>query len=316
MRSIVLGLDTSNYTTSAALMYSDGELLANLKLPLSVKEGERGLRQSDAVFAHIKNIPIIMGKVQESLNGQKLSAVGVSVKPRNIEDSYMPCFLSGYASAKSISSTQGIPLFCFSHQCGHIMSAIYSSRNFGLLNREFAALHISGGTTEILRVNFKDGSFISELVGGTADLNAGQVIDRVGVRLGLPFPAGPHIEALAQKNTQALKIRHPKVNGMKINFSGLENLAVKCYESTNDKPYVAAYVLKYIEEALIMLCEAYIEKHGEMPILFAGGVMSNKIIRSALEKKFDAHFADPVFSADNAVGIAELTRRVYFSEKK
>ncbi len=316
MKEIILGIDTSNYTTSAALLYSDGELIANLKEPLPVKLGECGLRQSDAVFAHIKNLPIIMGRVREILRGESPVAIGVSQKPRNTEKSYMPCFLSGVSAAESIAATLSVPLYKFSHQCGHLMAALYSSGSVELLDREFAALHISGGTTEILRVKFDKFRFSAELVGGTADLNAGQVIDRIGNHLGLPFPAGHHIEALALQNKKLLKIKHPKLYDMKINLSGLENLAIKCYKDTNDKAYVSAYVLKYIEEAILLLCEGFIKQNGPMPILFSGGVMSNKIIRASLENKFEAYFAEPEFSKDNAVGIAELARRAYISEKK
>ena len=125
-KRIVLGIDTSNYTTSVALMYEDGELIANIKRPLPVKAGERGLRQSDAVFAHIKNLPSAMGEASEHLRGRKPCAVGVSERPRNIDGSYMPCFLSGVAAAESISAASGIPVYRFSHQCGHVMAALYS----------------------------------------------------------------------------------------------------------------------------------------------------------------------------------------------
>jgi len=311
---IVIGIDTSNYTTSVALMYSDGELIANLKRPLPVKAGEHGLRQSDAVFAHIKNIPSIMHDVRDYLSAGQVSAVGVSTRPRNVDGSYMPCFLSGVSVAESIAASVAAPLYRFSHQCGHIMAAIYSSGASHLLEKSFAAFHVSGGTTEMLKVNFSGKEFSAELVGGTADLNAGQVIDRVGTFLGLPFPSGKYLEESALANTEKIPSRKPKISDMRINLSGLENMAKKLYEDEGNIPLVAAFVLDYIEKAISLLAEAYLEKYGDTEFLFAGGVMSNAIIREKLKSKFKAHFAEPAFSADNAVGIAELARRAYIRE--
>lgn len=307
-RNIVMGIDTSNYTTSLALMYDHGELIASLKRPLPVKTGEHGLRQSDAVFAHIKNIPDIMTEAKQYLSASAPVAVGVSTRPRNIDGSYMPCFLTGVATAEAISASLNVPLYKFSHQCGHIMAAIYSSGATHLLGKEFAAFHVSGGTTEMLRVKFSGTEFSAELVGGTADLNAGQVIDRVGTYLGLPFPSGKYLEELAKTNTKKIPSKKPKLSDMKINLSGLENMAVKLYEETGDKALTSAFVLDYVEKGLSSLAEAYIQKFGDTEFLFAGGVMSNSIIREKLKLKFNAHFAEPCFSADNAVGIAELAR--------
>jgi len=229
-KDIVIGIDTSNYTTSVALMNTDGELVANIKRPLPVKAGECGLRQSDAVFAHVKNIPSAMQEAREYLKGSVPVAVGVSTRPRNIDGSYMPCFLSGVSVAEGISATLGIPLFRYSHQCGHVMAAIYSSGRFDLLeNENFCAFHVSGGTTEVLRVTPRETAFLSELVGGTKDLNAGQVIDRVGVFMGLPFPCGAHIEKLALQNNNKIPNRKISVSDISVNLSGLENIAKGLY---------------------------------------------------------------------------------------
>ena len=184
---IVLAIDTSNYTTSVAILSLDGELIANLKRPLKVKAGERGLRQSDAVFAHTVNLPDIMREAREYIGEKKIVAVGVSEKPRNREGSYMPCFLSGVAAAESTACALGVPLYRFSHQCGHIMAAVYSSENYDALCGDFMAYHISGGTTELVAVTPNDRAFIAETVGGTADVNAGQISWRL---YGFAFPVG------------------------------------------------------------------------------------------------------------------------------
>lgn len=307
-RKIILGIDTSNYTTSVALMYDDGELIANIKRPLKVNDGERGLRQSDAVFAHIKNMPSAMEEAREYLEGRSPSAIGVSARPRNVDGSYMPCFLSGVAVAEGIAASLGAPLYKFSHQCGHVMAALYSSGSEELMKDRFAAFHISGGTTELLIVKGSETGFDAELVGGTKDLNAGQIIDRIGVFLGMPFPAGPHLERAALEYSGKIPSKKVSVEGTYANLSGLENMAHKLYEDTGDTAKVAAFVFEYLGNAIVKMCEGLIEKYGNMPFVFAGGVMCNSIIKAKLKSHFDAHFADPMMSADNAVGIAELTR--------
>lgn len=314
-RKIVIGIDTSNYTTSVALMYEDGELIANIKRPLSVKAGERGLRQSDAVFAHIKNLPSAMAEARELLLGRTPVAVGVSEKPRNAEGSYMPCFLSGVASAESIGAALGIPVYKYSHQCGHIMSAIYSSGRFDYLDgRDFCAFHVSGGTTEVLKVKYSDGAFLANLVGGSADLNAGQAIDRVGVYMGLPFPAGVHMERTALENTKKIPKKKPKIDDLKLNLSGLENLATRMFDDTKDAPLVSAFVLEYIGNSIKLLADGFREKYGDMPFVFSGGVMSNSQIKQNILSDFEASFAEPSMSADNAVGIAYLTLKEHFKK--
>ena len=310
-RKIVLGIDTSNYTTSAALVSTDGELIANIKRPLPVKSGECGLRQSDAVFAHVKNLPFVMAEVREAVGDDTPVCVGVSTRPRNLEGSYMPCFLSGVSAAESIAATFNLPIYHFSHQCGHVMAAIYSSHSSDLLDREFMAFHVSGGTTELLRVNWTGDGFSTEKVGGTADLNAGQVIDRLGVHLGMPFPAGPHLEDSAKLCTARVPKRKVSVNGTYANLSGLENMAKELYAQTEDKALVAAFVLDYVGNTLLKICENYKEINGDSPFVFAGGVMCNGIIKSKLSTLGDVRFAEPLASADNAVGIAALALRKY-----
>lgn len=315
MMGAYLGIDTSNYTTSIALVDENGKLIANLKKLLPVKEGERGLRQSDAVFNHVKNIPELIARAKEYFGEYKILGVGVSCRPRNQEGSYMPCFLVGEALAEGISASLGAPLYKLSHQCGHIMAAVFSSGCENILKEKFAALHISGGTTELVRVEYINGAFSAELVGETADLNAGQVIDRIGVMLGLSFPAGRELEKLAVMNEKKIPKRKIVCRDMKINFSGLENMAAELYRATSDKSLVAAFVFECIGNAISDMCDQYVEKYSSDEFVFAGGVMSNKIIRAKLESRFRAHFAEPEFSADNAVGIADIARRTNLKEK-
>lgn len=315
IKEVVMGIDTSNYTTSVAIMSLDGELLANIKEPLPVKKGERGLRQSDAVFAHVKNLPKVMQKAGEYLANTRLVAVGASERPRNVEGSYMPCFLCGISARDSIIAATSVKGYSFSHQCGHIMAALYGSENSDMLSEQFVAFHISGGTTEMLKVKGNGISFNAELIGGTADLNAGQVIDRVGVYMGLSFPAGCKMEELALSNNKKIPKHKPKCIGYEFNLSGLENLAKQLYDRECDPSLTAAFTFDYIASAITSVCEAYEAQNGKTKFVFAGGVMSNSIIKNRLAERFDAIFAEPSLSSDNAVGIAALTKQVYITEK-
>ena len=306
-----IGIDTSNYTTSLALADEAGRVVANLKLPLPVKEGGRGLRQSEAVFAHVKNLPQLMPRLEEALRGYEPVAIGVSTRPRDAEDSYMPCFLTGEVAAASLAAGLHLPVHHFSHQSGHLSAALYSSgATEALAGRSFGAFHVSGGTTEMLLVHPKDNDFAVELVGGSADLHAGQAVDRIGVALGLHFPCGPALEKLAETNTQ--KIPKPRISVREgtCNLSGLENLALDLYQKTEDKALTAAYVLRFLTDTLARMSEWLREQNGALPILFAGGVMSNRIIARGLRERLgrDVYFAEPAFSADNAAGVALLCR--------
>ena len=311
-----VGIDTSNYTTSVAVCDIDGNIIANFKELLRVKSGERGLRQSDAVFAHTKNLPELMQKLSSLLTDYEVLAVGVSSTPRMAEGSYMPCFLSGVAAAYSFAAANQIPIYKTAHQNGHVMAALYSSGKMeNLLKNRFLAFHVSGGTTEALLVTPNDevNAFDIELVGETEDINAGQAIDRVGVMLGLDFPAGRELENLAKSYQGPLDKKKISVKDCKCNLSGIENIAKKLYENGESKEKIAAFTFDFIQRTLCEMATQALQKYGEMPILFAGGVMSNKLMRIAICERFEAYFAEPEFSADNAAGVALLCRRAYFS---
>lgn len=308
---LYLGIDTSNYTTSAAVVDGEGNILCNAKRPLPVREGECGLRQSDAVFAHVKNLPGLTEEIGKLLSGRRPVAVGVSCRPRAQEGSYMPCFLAGEAAASTAAAALGVPLYRFSHQCGHLAAAIASSGREDFYTRRFGAFHVSGGTTEVLTASYAEGTggFLATVLGGSADLHAGQVIDRIGVMLGLAFPCGKALEALAA--TCTAKVPRPRicVRGCTANLSGLQNQAEKLFRESGDAALTAAYVLDFIAETLAALTEALRATEGPIPVLYAGGVMSDLRIRERLSAFSDVAFAEPALSTDNAVGIAELCRK-------
>ncbi len=306
---VALGIDTSNYTTSAALV-CDGEVVENRKLPLPVKEGERGLRQSDAVFAHTKNLPEIMKLIGEDLGGRAPDAIGFSASPRNSEGSYMPCFLSGKAAAFSAAAASGAPVFSFSHQEGHVAAALYSAGMTWLLDGEgpFAAFHVSGGTTDILLVTPSGGVMKIERVGGTTDLNAGQLIDRVGVMMGERFPCGPRLEALAETVPETRGIR-VSASGLDCSLSGAENQAAWMWKRSGDRAAVAAFTLDLVAKTIDRLTGELRTRYGGIPVIYAGGVMSCRRMRGLLGRREGVYFSEPAFSADNAAGCAYLTYR-------
>ena len=317
-----VGFDTSNYTTSAAActVGDDGQLtvIANCKAPLPVAEGARGLRQSDAVFAHTRNLPAVIRELRSILEAGNytVSAVGVSATPRDAADSYMPCFLTGIAAAEAFAAGCGAKVHRFSHQSGHIMAALHSSGALAegtLLANDFLAFHVSGGTTEAVVAHPREGGFDVEIVGYGADLHAGQVIDRVGVMLGLDFPCGKALEELAVQNTDPLPQIKTSVRDGICHLSGLENQAADLWRRTGNKPLVATYTLTTIGKTLRKMTDqlqAQRTERGEkpLPVVYAGGVMSNKFIRPILTKGagWRVYFSEPAFSADNAAGTAIL----------
>lgn len=302
---ITLGIDTSNYTTSLALFNSETGKIRQKRMLLPVKPGEKGLRQSDAVFHHTSRIGSLARELFEGFSGS-IDAIGVSEKPRDVEGSYMPCFLVGLNTAITLSSVLKKPLFGFSHQSGHIMAALWSAGATELKNERFIAFHVSGGTTEMLLVSpDKDRIFKTEIIGETSDINCGQAIDRAGVMMGIGFPCGRGLEELALKSDKAFNPKVCVING-NCSLSGLENQCAKMLSDGVTKEDTARYCLDFAGKTLEKMTEYAVEKYGDLPLVYAGGVMSDSIIRSRIALKFSARFALPEFSCDNAAGTAVL----------
>ncbi len=301
--SLFLGIDTSNYTTSVALA---GDEQINLRKIIDIKEGMRGIRQSDGVFVHLKELPELFEKME--LDKKTVDAIGVSVSPRRCEGSYMPVFVAGESFARVIAKSLGVPLFRYSHQEGHIMAGILSGGFYELLKKPFLAVHLSGGTTEILRCKYKDNHFEAEIVGGTLDISAGQLIDRLGVKLGMKFPCGKELDAISQRCEETpIKLKTSVKDGY-INFSGMETRLLEMTE-THTPEILAKSALHFIGESLVKAINAC----GGEDVLFVGGVSSNTFLRKYFIEKISAkvHFASPELSCDNAVGIAELAKCEY-----
>lgn len=299
----ILGIDTSNYTTSAALFDTSDGTVRQVKKLLPVKKGELGLRQSDAVFHHTKQLPEIVRSLFEDC-GEIPAAVGVSVRPRNVNGSYMPCFLCGEGLADSIGAVNNIPVFKTSHQVGHILAALYSADRLDLAGERFIAFHVSGGTTDCLLVQPDSENVLNITeIGTSLDLKAGQAVDRVGLMLGLDFPCGKALEELARKSGRKFKIK-PVLKGGSCCLSGVENKCRKMLDDGESPEDTAMFCLQYVYSAVREMTRHALETHGKMPVVFAGGVMSDRIIRDRLESEFESCFAEPEFSCDNAAGTA------------
>lgn len=303
-----LGIDTSNYTTSCAWLQADTMTITQQKQLLPVPKGRAGLRQSDAVFHHTRQLPVLMEQLFAQCGSQIPQAVGVSTAPRSAEGSYMPCFLTGQAVARSIASMTGCKLYETSHQMGHILAALYSADCLAWVNplqKAFLAFHVSGGTTDCVLCT-PDAEQILRIapVSASLDLKAGQAIDRVGLMLGLSFPAGPALEQLAAESNSCQKAIVRLKDGC-CSLSGLENQCSTMLKKGVPACDIAKYCLNSIAAVLFAMTKSALEQYPDTAVLYAGGVMSNKLIREQLQRlPAKVAFAEPAFSCDNAAGIA------------
>ena len=304
---LTLGIDTSNYATSLAVFDTDaGEVVCDCKKFLPVKEGQLGLRQSDALFHHTAALPEMLAELSGKADLTKVAAVGVSAKPRPVEGSYMPCFLAGVSAATAFSLSRALPLIELTHQQGHIAAALYAAGDFTLFERESLVFHVSGGTTDLLLCH---GAERITPLGTSSDLYAGQAVDRLGVKLGYPFPAGVYVSEQAALCTE--KVR-PKVSvhGLTCSLSGLENQCARLLAEGRDAAYVCKYCLLCVADTVVKMTKAAQKEYPGLPVVCAGGVMSSDIIRAWVQQRLPgAHFVPGRFASDNAIGISILAAR-------
>lgn len=309
----VLGIDTSNYTTSAALVDEDENIIFDRRRLLEVKKGERGLRQQEALFQHVKNLPDLIREIMNEDIRERIIAVAVSTRPRPVEGSYMPCFLAGEGTASSIASALGVPLYRFSHQEGHVAAVAPP------VLKDFLCYHLSGGTGELLKVHIRDDADSGicmdiEIIGATKDISPGQLIDRTGVAMGYGFPAGSAMDEIAcsgdcLSNDLLTGIR---LDGLDFSLSGMENQILKrldeySYDSDIEKRLVCE-MFKRLSVMLVKLTEKARKETGIRDVVFAGGVSMSRYVREYLNRYLkNIYFGDN--SADNAVGIALLGAR-------
>jgi len=301
----VIGIDTSNYTTSIA--WFDGAEGENCSKLLPVKQGELGLRQSDAVFAHIKSLPELSGRLFSHFPKDSVTAVGVSTRPRAVEGSYMPCFMVGYSHAKLLSDALQVPLVEVSHQQGHVAASLWSAGHMELMDQPHLAWHLSGGTTELLLVEPDGKNVTCTKIGGTTDISAGQLIDRTGQLLQLPFPSGKHLDVLS-KDSIMTDVFRVKCSNMEFSLSGVQNKVQQFHEANGIPAETAGYALRCVAKAVYLATEQALRAYSGLRVVFSGGVASNSMLREVIAP-LNPIFSQPQYSTDNAMGVAVLAHR-------
>lgn len=307
---MIIGFDTSCYTTSLAICHH-GKIVYQRRLLLNVKPGTCGLRQSEAVFQHIRNLPRLFDELPTDVT---ITGVSVSDRPRPVEGSYLPVFTVGASFGESVARLFNVPLIKTSHQEGHLRAALLEPADWLNPGTRFLAWHISGGTTELLKAVSLNTGFQIEKIGGTSDLQVGQFIDRVGVLLGTSFPAGPHLEKMALQFEGKTSTCPPlpvvtRDSDLTISFSGPDSAAERLIHGGTDGPGIALRVFECIGKSLFRVTLAAV-KQTEIPrVLFVGGVASNRIIRDYIgcqgeREGIQTAFGSPELSSDNAVGVA------------
>lgn len=308
-RKLSLGIDTSNYKTSVAVVDADGNILFNHQQLLKVKEGERGLRQSEALFQHVQNLPPVLEAAlsQDSIR-ENIGIVSVSTRPRPVEGSYMPVFTAGQGYARSIAAALDVPLHLVSHQEGHIQAIRFYSEL--KVANPLICFHFSGGTTEAVLVNGKN----MEIVGGSKDLAYGQVLDRIGVALGMAFPAGAQMDEIAmnapkRKKKQPAIFTRIKVNDGYVNLSGLETQGQRLLLD-NPKELLISDLFDTMSRSVCEMTMQLSEKYEIDNFIYAGGVSCSQTMRrylaEHLDKRLHIAFGRSELSSDNAVGAALL----------
>lgn len=323
--SYFLGIDTSNYTTSVAVFCEETKTVIQNRKLLPVKEGELGIRQSDAVFHHTAAISGIFDGLfskneVKDFSSENLSAVSASVFPRRAEGSYMPCFLVGKNSCDIISTVNKKPKNYFSHQEGHVAACFFekvlskngtenfvlSEERLKLLNGNIIAFHFSGGTSDCLLCKNSDKEKLKiEPICQSLDLKAGQAVDRVGALLGISFPAGKELEALALKSEMTYNPKPFFKDGCP-SLSGVQNKCEKMLLDGEKREDIAKFALDFIAVCAEKMLLFAREKHGNLPVILSGGVMSNGIIKNRLKKCSNVISCETALSSDNACGVALL----------
>lgn len=314
-----LGIDTSCYTSSVAIVDINEHIIYDGRILLEVAANEKGLRQSDAVFQHMNNLPKLCSEAMKIVETSKLNGIGVSTRPRNIEGSYMPVFTAGNNFAKVIAACMKAPILECSHQQGHIIAGAWSIHK--AFTDKHLVYHISGGTTELLKVSNINQTI--EIVGGTQDLNAGQYIDRVGIALGMKFPCGNEMDKLCNDDVCPSFELPISVKETILSFSGPEShvqrlIAKETGLDEKFKAQISKSVFLNIAEALERTIINACVLSNIKDVLIVGGVASNSVISNKLHESTKAKalvinisISKPQYSSDNAVGAAIYAKRTY-----
>ncbi|MDW5300322.1 MAG: hypothetical protein SA378_09315 [Sedimentibacter sp.] len=309
MIEYILGIDTSAYTTSIALIDAkENKIIDDKRKVLLVPLGQRGLRQQDAVFQHLKNFQELYSEINVDM--KLISTVAVSSRPRNVDGSYMPVFTVGQNYGKIIAETLNCSYIEYSHQENHIAASLIEL--YKEINDDILAIHISGGTTEFLGAKKAQKGYSTEIVGGSKDITFGQLIDRIGTLMEFPFPCGLYMEKSIQNISEVDKIKIPPIKGTTfINLSGMENYYNNLYlQNKYSKETIIYSLFNYIASCILHIIKQIQSIYCFKTIIITGGVASNNTIRNLvleeLNDKLRVIFPSKVNSSDNAVGLAYL----------
>lgn len=318
----ILGIESSCDDTAAAVLHN-GKILSNVIATQEVHKKYGGVVPELASRAHQQNIvPVIHEALSRAgIKKEDLSAIAFTRGP-----GLMGSLLVGTSFAKSLSLGLNIPLLDVNHMQAHILAHFIEEEEFQKPEFPFLALTISGGHTQIVRV---DDHFKMEVIGETLDDAVGEAFDKSAKILGLPYPGGPLVDKYAQTgNPKAFPFPKPKVDGLNFSFSGLKtSILYFVQKQLKENP-------KFIEENIEDICASIqhtiigilmdklkkaVKQTGIRQIAIGGGVSANSGIRRTL-KEAEARYQWKTFipkfeyTTDNAAMIAIAGHYKYLSE--
>ena len=307
----ILAIESSCDDTAAAVL-KNNKVLSNVVARQSIHEEFGGVVPELASRAHQQNIvPVIdVALKKANVTKQQLSAIAFTQGP-----GLMGSLLVGASFAKSMAMMLNIPLIAVNHMHAHILAHFIDEEEFEKPEFPFLALTISGGHTQIVKVN---DFFDMEIIGETTDDAVGEAFDKTAKILGLPYPGGPLIDQLAKDgNPKRFLFTKPKVKGLNFSFSGLKtqilyfiqkNVAENPNFIEENKNDICASVQQIIIDILMEKLKMAVEETGIKQIVIGGGVSANSGIRETLknaEKKYGWKTFVPKFeyTTDNAAMI-------------
>ncbi|THD66749.1 tRNA (adenosine(37)-N6)-threonylcarbamoyltransferase complex transferase subunit TsaD [Robertkochia marina] len=307
----ILAIESSCDDTSAAVLHND-RVLSNVVANQDIHEAYGGVVPELASRAHQQNIvPVVhQALAQANIDKNSLSAIAFTRGP-----GLMGSLLVGSSFAKSLSLGLGIPLIEVNHMKAHILAHFIDEPGMKKPEFPFLAVTISGGHTQIVRV---DDHFTMEVIGETLDDAVGEAFDKSAKILGLPYPGGPLIDKNAAKgNPKAFDFPIPKVGGLNFSFSGFKTSILYFIqkEVANDPDFIEKHmndICASVQDTIIRILMKKIKKAvketGINRVAIGGGVSANSGIRKAMkdaEKQLGWNTFIPKFeyTTDNAAMI-------------
>ncbi len=307
----ILAIESSCDDTSAAVL-KDGKVLSNIVATQKIHEQYGGVVPELASRAHQQNIvPVVhQALAKANIDKKQLSAIAFTRGP-----GLMGSLLVGTSFAKSLSLGLQIPLIEVNHMQAHILAHFIKEEQTAPPEFPFLAMTISGGHTQIVRVN---DHFDMEILGETLDDAVGEAFDKSAKLMGLPYPGGPLIDKYAQTgNPKAFDFPRPKVAGLNFSFSGLKTSILYFLQKqvqqnpdfiAQNRDDICASIQDTIIAILMGKLEKAVEQTGIKTIAIGGGVSANSGIRNSLvqketEKKWRTYIPKFEYCTDNAAMI-------------